>query len=750
MIMGSCSNTKFLSGDQLLYTGKETVVITDSGKFTDRNAKLTIESVTAYQANNSLANKRVLPPLGLWVYNYRKPKNPEKPGWLYRTLAKEPILVSKIEPELRSQKLKSDLFGNGYFHSNVWSEIDTSRRNNRKAKVIYHIEPGIPYRYNNVSFATPSHQVDTIIGSIQKDLQIKPDDIFSLETVKSESKRISSMVLDKGYFYFNPSVLKWAADTTNLPYRIDLRIGRNEELSLEALQKFVIGEIYIRIAAETDTAEIQQPYDTVNHDGINYISRGTRIKPEVISRSIYFRNGDIYTASGHQKTLTHLNSYGVFKFINLQYLPEKDSSVNKMDVLLDLTLMKNINLDLETNVVTKSTGFAGPGIEAKLAHGNLSKSANRLQLKLTGGVEWQITGNSTSNLGQVSYNMGVSSSLIFPRLVKPPWIFNSIRFNLPQTSITLGFEFMNKIQYYRMSSANLGLGYQWKKPDKITHIFYPVFFNSVTLLKTTPEFDSILNENPYIKKSFEEQFIAGMKYDFIYDNSMSKKLNSVYFQSGVGTSGNLIDLVKRISDEGETRPYSLAGNIYSQFIKFSTDIRYYRNFLDKRLVFRFYSGLGIPYSNSVVMPYVEQFYSGGSNSIRAFIARSLGPGGIKPDETSDIIDQTGDIKLEGNIEYRVKLSKVLHGALFVDAGNVWLLNPDESRPGAEFRLSTFADQLYVGTGFGLRFDFSFFVLRTDIGFPVRTAYLIEDSNWVRKSRDILGGTVFNLAIGYPF
>ncbi len=750
MIMCSCSNTKFLAGDQLLYTGRKTIIISDSAKFSDINAKQTIESVTAYQPNNSLAGKRLLPPLGLWIYNYMKPKEGKKPGWLFRTFSKEPVLVSKVEPHLRSQKLKSELFGNGYFHSRVWSEIDTSRRNRHKAKINYNIKPGQPFRYHEISFDPPVDEVDSIISSVQKDLMIKPNDIFSLETVKSEAKRISSQVLEKGYFYFTPNHVKWTADTNHIPYKIDLRIGTNDELMQNAGRKFFIGNITARIINSTDINDQYLAEDTIIFNGINIISRGMSLKPEVLARSIYFRKGECYSALKHRQTLSHLNSYGVFRFINLQYIPDTDTSFNKMDALMDLTLMKNISLDLESNVVTKSTGFAGPGFEAKLAHGNLSKAANRLQLKLNGGIEWQINGNSNSTLGQVSYNVGVSTSLTFPKLIKPAKLFNSDSFNLPQTSLTAGFDFLNKIQYYRMSSLNLGFGYQWKKPDKITHVFYPLWFNSVDLLKTTPEFDSILNENPYIRKSFEEQFIAGMKYDFIYDNSTSGKRNGFYFQAGISSSGNLIDIVKTATSKDEERPYSIGRNIYSQFMKFTTDIRYYRKLQDKSLVFRFYSGLGIPYSNSVVMPYVEQFYSGGSNSIRAFIARSLGPGSLKPDETSDIIDQTGDIKLEGNMEYRFRLSKVLHGALFVDAGNIWLLRPDVNRPGAEFHFNTFADQLYMGTGFGLRFDFSFFVLRTDLGFPLRTAYLIEDSNWVRKTRDIVGGTTFNLAIGYPF
>ena len=750
MIFSSCSNTKFLADSQLLYTGRSTVVISDSGKFRDRDAFSKIESVTAYQPNNAIGNIRMLPPVGLWIYNYMRPEENKKPGWLYKTFSKEPVLTSVIEPDIRSKKLESELFGVGYFHSTVWFAVDTSKRNPRKAKIKYFIEPGIPFRYDEISFMNPDNEVDSLIYSTKYDLQLKRDDKFNIEILQSEGKRITSKVQEKGYFYFNPDNLSWTADTNKIPNKIDLRIGRKEVMTENSDRKFTIRNIYVNITGDTDSLMIKQTEDTTFFDGIKIISKGELIKPEVISRSIYFRTGDIYAATKHQQTLKHLNSYGVFKFINLQFIPLPDSAITQMDMLLDLTLMKSISLDLETNIVTKSTGFAGPGLEAKLANGNVKKAANRLQLKLNGGFEWQISNKSKSSLGTTSYNLGSSLSLIFPLMLKPPGMFNQRSFTLAQTSITAGFEFLNKIQYYRMSSSNIGFGYQWKKSDKITHILYPLFFNSVTLLRTTPEFDSILNDNPYIRKSFEEQFIAGMKYNFIYDNNLKRQPLGYYFQGEISSSGNLIDLFNRISGSDMERPYSIAGVVYSQFMKLSTDFRLYRNFQDKSLVFRLYSGLGLPYGNSVVMPYVEQFYSGGSNSIRAFTARSVGPGGLKPDETSDIIDQAGDIKLEGNVEYRFKITKVLHGALFVDAGNIWLLNPDENRPGAEFRFSNFTDQLYVGTGIGLRFDFNFFILRTDFGFPLRTGYPLNDSNWVIKYRDVVGGTVFNLAIGYPF
>ena len=754
VMLAGCSNTKFLAGDQLLYTGKDEVFISDSTKVKDIRVKQITGSVTAFKPNNSIGGKRVLLPFGLWFYNYRKPEARKSPGWLYRTFAKEPVLISAVNPEVRCRKLESELFGGGYFHSAVWSAIDTSKRNPRKAGITYYVKPGRPFRYNEISFAPPEDAVDSIISSFQPDLAMKTDDVFDLETVKSEARKITNRLQESGYFYFNQSQIKYTADTIQIPYKIDLRISKNDDLPQRAGMKYFIDDITVKITGVPDSTELQPGADTIKYDGINIISQEMQFKPGVFSRSIYFREGDSYSTSKHLHTMAHLNSYGIFKFINVRYIPDPDSLINQLDILIELTPMKDISLDLEANVVTKSTGFSGPGLAATLAQGNLAGGANRLQLKLDGGVEWQWSNKTSSTLGTVSYNVGLSSSIIFPKLIAPSLFINPERFNLPQTSVTAGFEFLNKIQYYRMISVNTGFGYQWKKPDKITHSFYPVFINSINLLETTPEFDELISDNQYIRKSFEEQFIVGMKYDFTYDNSLTKQPHGFYFSAGVSSSGNLLDLAKRIFNEESERPYSFIGNVYSQFLKLSTDVRYYRNFNNKSIASRFYAGTGIPYTNSEVMPYVEQFYSGGSNSIRAFVARSLGPGGLVPPEDinpdSLIIDQTGDIKLEGNLEFRFKMSKVLHGALFIDAGNVWLLNPDEIRPDAEFHFNKFLDQLAVGTGIGLRFDFNFFILRTDFGFPIRSPYEIDGSNWLIRSSDVWKKGVFNLAIGYPF
>ncbi len=746
-----CSNTRFLADDQLLYTGSRQVIVSDTS-FSDKRTVLRLaEGVTAYKPNNSIGGKRLLPPLGLWIYNYRKPEEGKKPGWFYRTLSDEPVMVSTVDPPVRSRKLESELFSNGYFRAIVWSVTDTSTRNPKKAGVTYYIKPGQPYKYREIIFEPPVDAIDTIIGGFSDDIAMRTNETFRLETVRSEARRISEDVVENGYFYFNQNHVNYTADTLRFPGMIDFKIGKNTDQQPLALRKYVMDDIRVVVSSGDDSIAAAGRPDTIRYSGIDVVLRGVRFKPDVFSRSIYLKPGDYYSLTAHRRTMTHLNSYNIFKFINVSYVPDNDTVANKLDMIVELTPMKDIGLDLEANVVTKSTGFSGPGFSATVSHGNLGMGANRLQIKLNGGFEWQWGTTSPGTLGSLQYNIGVSSSITFPRLLIPRNWIRPGRYNLPQSTVTLGFEFMNKVQYYRMSSVNLGLGYQWKKPDRITHIFYPAFINSIDLLETTTEFDSLLAANPYIKKSFEEQFIVGMKYDFIYDKSLTKDRHGVYFQSGVSTSGNLIDLLVRASSPEEERPYNIRNNTYSQFLKLTVDARYYLNFHDVSFAFRYYTGLGMPYSNSVVMPYVEQFYSGGSNSIRAFIARSLGPGGTPSDPEADIIDQTGDIRLEGNLELRFGLSKTLRGALFLETGNVWLVNTDDTRPEAKFRFDTFVSQLAVGTGFGLRLDFDFFILRLDLGLPLRSPFsFYGDSNWVRNTGDMFRYKVLNFAIGYPF
>ena len=750
MFFCSCSNTKFLTGDQILYTGRNKVTIinkeqTDGIKLVEDASN----SLTLYKPNGALlGNKRVLPPIGLWSYNYLKPKGKGKlSNWLYRTLSAEPILVSTVNPELRCKNIETRLFNNGFFNSKAWAVVDTNKKNPRKAKISYYVRAENPFRINNISFATPVDAVDSLINSDKEKITLKSGDIFNLETVKSGTQKKASILVEQGYYFFKPTCIQIIADTTKTPYRLDLMIGKRNDIPDFVYRKYSVDQIKVTLTGvqENSTGGSILP-DSIFHDGIYLTGLHNYLRPEVITRSILFRTGDFYSSVKQQSTIQRLNNNGVFRYVKMQFVV-RDTLQRKMDLMIDLAPQKDVSLDLEGNIETKSTGFAGPGAAVTLAHGNMSRGANKLQLKLQGNVEWQFGKSDSTFLGNTSYSLGVNSSFVFPRFVLPFSLPSESRLLVSKTVINLGYEFTNKVQYYRMSAINLGWGYQWKKSQKVSHLFYPFNLNLVNLLETTPEFDDIVSTNPYVKKSFEEQFIAGIKYDLIYDN-INRKPNGFYGQLSLSTAGNLIDLLNFGSD-GE-RPYTIFGNIYSQFVKASADLRLFTNTVKQGLVFRLYAGTGYSYGNSTVMPYIEQFYSGGASSLRAFTARSVGPGTYKPEEINGLIDQTGDIKLEGNIEYRFPFSKTLKGAIFLDAGNVWLLNEDEARPGADFKFAAFIDQLAVGTGFGLRFDFNFFVMRTDFGLPLRTPYATENGNWLTTTREVFSGTIFNLAIGYPF
>ena len=689
-------------------------------------------------------------PIGLWVHNYMKPKEGKKFGrWIYKTFSSNPILISDVNPELRSAKIGNDLFDKGYFHTTAWAVIDTSKRNPKKGRVSYSVDLAPPNYFGKIALDTLSNHIDSLISKDDFMKQIKEGDQFNLEKLKTSRVELSRRIQENGYYYFIPEFIDLKADTTVGANRLDLTVGRVKDLPASVLSRYSINSININNSQGRDTS-FSERY-TSFYDGITINSTGDILKPGILANSIYFRPGDIYSYNAWQNSTTRLNNLGVFKSVNISYIKnQSDSLAHLLDVKMDLVMADNINLAFEADLATKSSGYFGPLLSVTLAHGNTFNGAERLKLGLTGGFEWQWGNKSANQLGNYSYQFGITSGLTFPRIIVPFKQDNNSSKLFQRTNINFDLSILNRTAYYKMFSAKTNLNYQWSSNKNIQHSFSPLYVNSVNVLETTPEFDSVVNENIYIRKSFEEQFIIGPRYDFTYNNTLIVRPNNFFFSAGINTSGNVIDLIAGINKDPSERPYYFLNNIYSQYLKFTTDFRYYRNGFNKSLVFRIYAGIGVPYGNSSALPYVEQFFSGGAYSIRGFVARYLGPGSYHSDDNSGYIDQSGDIKLESNLEFRFDMSKLLKGALFLETGNIWLTNEDENRPGSKFDKNTFYKELAVGTGFGLRFDFTFFVMRADIGLPLRTPYQTDGKNWLTSTNQVLSGALFNLAIGYPF
>lgn len=752
LLLAACSNTRFLAEDQLLYTGQKKPQISMMPE--DINSAVTKELLRAgsdQKPNNSIFNRRVLPPVGLWVYNYWKHEEQKKVGnWFHNVLSAPPVLISDINPELRAQKIENDLFDKGFFQARAWSIVDTSDRNPKKAMVEYFVEVGPSYRYNDIRIDSLIVSLDTMVNMGDFNARIRKGAQFNIEELADARSEISRQYQNLGYYYFNQDFIELEADTSLEGNELNLLVSPREDLPVEFLMKYRIDSISVYLSRSSDS--VTNLDVAVRHGDIEFYTGGNYLKPEVIRDAIYFQSGDRYSYEAYQNTLKRLNKLGVFSFVRIGYQrSDVDSLSNFLNVRIDLIMADQISLNFETDVVTKSSGFLGPQARIGVSHNNVFKAAERIQLDLKGGIEWQWGPRKESQLGTYSYDFGVNSALTFPKLVLPGKYGRSRNLANQQTALQLNFEILNRVEYYSMFSTMSSYKYSWGKKEALRHSFTPLYLNSVSLLETTPAFDSVIDENIYIRKSFEEQFIFGARYDFNYDNTFRKQPHNIYFQAGVSSSGNLLDLIQGVFKNPSDRPYEILNTVYSQHLKFTTDFRYYRNGFSNTLAMRLYAGVGLPYLNSSVLPYVEQFFSGGAYSIRGFTARTVGPGSYREDdEQTSYIDQSGDLKLEANLEYRFSISKITKGAFFIETGNIWLINEDENRPGSHFDFSTFYNQLAVGAGVGLRFDFNFFVLRTDLGFPLRTPYMLNDRNWFSSEGSLLSNALFYLAIGYPF
>jgi outer membrane protein assembly factor BamA len=487
---------------------------------------------------------------------------------------------------------------------------------------------------------------------------------------------------------------------------------------------------------------------------------------------VNLRKGDIYTRDAQEITLSHLMGLGVFKFVNIKFDEVPDTAMLQTNIFL--TPLKKKSIRIETQAVSKSNNFVGPGISFTFRNRNFLRGAELFQLKLHSAYEVQINRNIKEPLN--SFELGLESSLTVPRFISPIRIDYSSKKYLPKTQFKAGFNLQNRVGYFRLSSFNLAYGYNWKESLSRVHELFPVDLNFVKTDKKSQNFLDIVEKNRVIASSFEDQFIFGTRYSFTLNTQLTEDpvdkyqtrqiaAHNFYFNGNLDVAGNLLNAVQRTVKKEDNGPYQIMGSPYSQYVKTDIDFRHYFQF-DKhnKLVSRLVLGIGTALGNSVTMPYIKQFSIGGSNSIRAFPARSIGPGtyNVRTDSSAFgdglFIDQRGDIKMEGNIEYRFDIIKSFKGALFLDAGNIWLLKKeaDDNREGSEFKKDQFHKEFAVGTGFGFRFDFSFFVLRLDIAMPLRKPFLPDGQRWVTDDIDFgssewrKDNLIFNIAIGYPF
>ncbi len=752
--MSSCSTLKHLPEGEKLYVGSD---ISFEGKTPGSYKKEIlgkIEDLTIPEPNKKILGIR----LGLWAY--QKVERGEAgfyAKWINKRLGEEPSLMSDVNTETVEKLMYNRLENLGYFNSIINSDTVHSKKTGEAS---YEVEPGNRIYIADYKFKiTGDSAIDTLVKvHIANETEIKKGTTYTLDKLTEERAALSELLRVHGYYYFNEKFFHFTADTlgTEEVNQGTLLLTVKKSTPEEALLRYKINDIkvYPNYTIKSDSA--LESRDSTVYEDVEFIQDEEFFLPYRMYPYLLIKEGDFYNNTSEENTNRRLNSLQTYRFVNIRY---EDDSVTRngygqLNTTIFLSPMNKRAVRADLQAVSKSNNFVGPTLNLEYTNRNLFQGGEAFTLRGKIGYEAQLARGELSGLS--SFETGLEGELMVPRLIAPFHLETKFKYSIPRTKIKLSYDLLQRVKLFTLHSFLAQFGYEWTANAFVSHTINPISINWIDLSNSTAQFNKVLDDNPILRLSFEQQFIAGLNYSFQYSKlNRPEQKSRFYVLFNADFAGNTISLAQNIAGRtGEEQ--RLFGQRYAQFSKFDVDVRHYLNTSEQgRLVTRLFAGFGFPYGNSNTLPYAKQYFSGGPNSLRAFRIRSVGPGPYLPDEPQSaaaFFDQAGDIKLEGNIEYRFPIVSVLKGAVFTDAGNVWMKNEDNR--GGKFGPKWY-EQIAVGAGIGLRVDIDFFVIRLDVATPLRLPSSSGDFIW-RKNFNFdsknwrQDNIIWNFGIGYPF
>jgi outer membrane protein insertion porin family len=750
----SCRTAKYIPPGEKLFTGADINIDGPADKKTKKALKSEIEDIIRPRPNTKILGWR----FGLWAhYRGTRPGAKKIGKYLNKKFGEEPALMSQVNTENTIFLMQNRLENNGFFESRI---LASSKEKEHTGSWTYDIEVKEPYILENYVFISDSTKVAALIDSGMTRTRLKKGLRYELELFKQERERVDSLVKRQGYYNFQPDYLIFRVDTNQYEERkFDLYLSVKTNVPANALIPYYIGDITV-FSDYDQSLQGGLPADTVTYDGMLFIETKRSIKPKYIAKNIHIREADLYNQRRQNLTSTRLSAMGNYKFVNVRYRPmDMDTSDPGTHgiLLADIFLspMKKRSIRAEFQALSKSNNFVGPVFQANYKNRNLFKGGEVIEVSGKFGFETQIASGRQTGLN--SFETGLTTSVLFPRFIFPFIVPLNQAYALPTTKVGVGFSTIHRVNYFRFNSILASYGYTWNTSWRMSHEINPISINYVTLSNTSEAFDSILMANPLLQRSFAQQFILGLTYSVQYNELRRRDRRSRFFiLFNTDLSGNVIGGIQNAFN-GPNTEKKILGQPYAQYGKFDIDIRHYTSIgTQSQWIMRAFAGIGLPYGNSFSLPFAKQYFSAGPNSVRAFRIRSLGPGTYRPEvlDIASFFDQAGDIKFEANLEYRFPIVGILKGALFADAGNIWLLRENDKLPGSKFTSKWFSE-LAVGTGLGLRLDVGFFILRVDVSTPLRKPFLPEGDRWIRSfdfgQKDWRReNIIYMIAIGYPF
>lgn len=719
-------------------------------------ARAEVKAVLAKAPNNSLLGssyRRIPLPVGLWLYNRHVNKTGRYSRWMMNNFAAKPVYLTTVNPRVRTRVAQNTLRNFGYFRAHTGFDT-VPQRNPKKAKVSYHVHPGPLFRLDTIVYQRFPEQADSLVRATLSRGLLKRGAPFSVQNLDNERTRLSNLFRDHGYFYFQPSYITFRADTLMRPLHVQLQVRPSAVIPQEAQRPYHIGTTHITIYDNAD----RELVDSIALGDWTYAHSGRPGRPPLkltaLRRMPAYRRGQLYNQTHMNFVQTALGNMGIFSQQDFKLVPRDTTPDNDtLDVHLTLRLDKPYDAELRAGVANKSNGLLGPGLSFSMSRINAFRGAEKVTLDLHGSYEW-MTGAQSKGKSQLinSYEYGANLQLQFPRITLLG-LFPAInRRAYTTTTYQLSANWLNRSGYYGQVnlSARLAYAYQRRWSTKHELTLFRLDYNQ--LLHTSEKYNDIINQNPALYVSMRDQLVPSMQYMFTWQNSPRAR-NPRTFTLDVKEAGNLTGAVYQLAGRSwHEKGKKLVGVPFSQYVRLQAQ------FVDRiklgstrtYLVGRLLAGTVVSYGNTTMAPYVDLFSIGGANSLRAFGVRTIGPGSYRPEDSKySYIDQVGDLKLEANLEYRFPIVADLHGAVFADAGNVWLLKPDKARPGANIDARRFGREIALGTGFGLRYDLEFLVIRFDVGVGIHAPYDTGKKGYYNMPKfwDSLG---YHIAVGYPF
>lgn len=762
--LAACNSVRHVPAGERLLDDVNIYLNDSSGKLDETQ----LMTYVRHQENNRLLWTAKL---RLGIYNMSGHDTTKWLNRFVRKLGEPPVLYNEAATLSDAQQLHKAMVNAGYLHSSVTVDTVTDK-SGRKMKVKYNLDAGRPYTIRSVEYVFPNDTLRELIMRDSMRFKVQPGSLLDRTALEEERDLITARIRNRGYYAFAKEFITFNADTTEGSELVDLTLTVNPPQNTQPLRailpthrEYIVRNIIIIPDYDpgvTDNFTQYQAVDTVSYKDVTILYGKKRyLRPGVLAENCFIRRGRPFRQREVDNTYAALSRLSILKFINIKFIPAGDlGDVGLLDAYILLTRGKSQAFSVEVEG-TNSEGDLGVAIGLNYSHRNLGHGSETLSTKIRGAYE-ALNGDIGGLLHNRYMEYGLEAGLNFPKFKAP---FLKDRFKrriMATTELNLSMNYQERPEYTRIIST-LGWSYRWSERNRNRrHTFTPIDVNYVYLPESTNDFiNQIAPDNPLLRYSYEDHFIMRMGYNYYWSNkrrgtpwSQSNQRNIHTLRVNAEVAGNVLFALSSIFNhrsDFHSDPYKVFGIHYSQYAKVDADFSSLHIF-DSRTALAWHAGfgIGVPYGNSEMLPFEKRFYGGGANGVRGWAVRTLGPGRYPgTNSVSDFINQCGDIRLDLSVEYRAKLFWLLEGALFADAGNIWTIRDYTYQPYGMFKFRNFYKELAAAYGIGLRLDFTYFLLRFDLGMKAHNP-AINAEPWPlihpRWGRD----HSFHFSIGYPF